>query len=114
MLCPDDGSIDRRKLLQTVASGLGMAILMGGECFATCFLCLHGLAGIFLSYMTKSCHCHAGMQTGQVDAIGSIPETESSTRFAQHLVMNVPDIEEAVTFYTVGLGMRVRQMMTWW
>lgn len=40
-------------------------------------------------------------------AIGKLPELESSSKFAQHLVLNVPDMEEALTFYCKGLGMKV-------
>jgi hypothetical protein len=40
-------------------------------------------------------------------AVGQLPEFSGSPRFAQHLVLNVPDMEEALTFYTRGLNMRV-------
>ena len=64
---------------------------------------LNHLMLLFASYQSLT-----GVDIGRVNAIGSLPELESSKRFAQHLVMNVPDLEEAVKFYTIGLGMTVR------
>lgn len=42
-------------------------------------------------------------------AIGELPEFGADGRFAQHLVINVPDMEAAITFYTKGLNFQVEK-----
>lgn len=41
-------------------------------------------------------------------AVGELPEFQADARFAQHLVVNVPDMEAAVEFYTKGLNFQAR------
>ncbi|CAM9711483.1 unnamed protein product [Choristocarpus tenellus] len=40
-------------------------------------------------------------------AIGDLFETQNQTRFAQHVVVNVPDMDRALDFYVKGLGMQI-------
>jgi hypothetical protein len=50
----------------------------------------------------------AGLRApSSASAIGQLPEFGGDARFAQHLVLKVPNMEEAVTFYTKGLNMQV-------
>jgi len=41
------------------------------------------------------------------NAIGELPEWASNPRFTQHLVINVPDMAAALSFYIDGLQMQV-------
>ena len=40
-------------------------------------------------------------------AIGELPQWAEDARFAQHLVVNVPDMQSAIEFYTLGLQAQV-------
>lgn len=51
----------------------------------------------------------SGLRPLPAQAIGELPEFKADARFAQHLVVNVPDMEAAVNFYTRGLNFQARR-----
>ncbi|CEL95464.1 unnamed protein product [Vitrella brassicaformis CCMP3155] len=44
--------------------------------------------------------------------MGTLPETQNLERYIQHAVVNVPKMDDALNFYTRGLGMRVIRTRT--
>ncbi|KAG5176356.1 hypothetical protein JKP88DRAFT_265399 [Tribonema minus] len=61
----------------------------------------------FIAAAASACAVLVAGSPEGCNAIGELPETLSQKRFVQHAVVNVPDIEAAIRFYTEGLGMRV-------
>ncbi len=115
---PDSSSTDRQGFFKSLGITASAALLgtrlekKGGRAPSTLFT----TPSTHTNTRTRTHGAHHPTNTGPAllqrqapiipaaQAIGGLPEFEADARFAQHLVVNVPDMEAAVDFYTKGLS----------